>query len=393
MALESQLEALLAEDPRSAALRERHHFDQAAGPFHNRIVLFGAGGLGRKALRGLRSVGLQPLAFSDNNPHLWNKYVDEIQVLPPSDAAARFRDSAIFVVTIWPALGGPVFRQIQNQLESLGCGKVVSWCSLFWKYAELFLPEYPVDLPTRFLASAKDIRNAFQLFGVEASRREFVAQLRWRMRLEFDDAPPPHGQDYFPRDLFALGPNEVFVDCGAYDGDTIARFLAFTEGRFDKIIALEPDPALFAKLAAYVNCLPTQSAARIRALPLAAGVRREKVRFAAMGTTSSAIAAEGGQEVDCAPLDEILGGCGPTYIKMDIEGAEPEALMGGRSVLQSSRPIMAVCLYHQPDHFWRIPQLMNSLCPRSQLFLRPTTEGLWHLMCYSVPVERVAQVD
>jgi len=54
------------------------------------------------------------------------------------------------------------------------------------------------------------------------------------------------GVQYFPP--FSLGRNEVFVDCGAFDGDTIAQFRRATDDHFDQIIAFEPDPVNFAAL-------------------------------------------------------------------------------------------------------------------------------------------------
>ena len=68
-----ELEFLLSEDIATAKRREQSAFDVMAAPFNNSLVLFGAGNLGRKTLRGLRSAGIEPLGFADNNPALWGK--------------------------------------------------------------------------------------------------------------------------------------------------------------------------------------------------------------------------------------------------------------------------------------------------------------------------------
>lgn len=63
---------------------------------------------------------------------------------------------------------------------------------------------------------------------------------------------------YFDDDIVKLGMEEVFVDCGAYIGDTIGAFLKKLEndgGNFNEIIALEPDPQNYEKLNNWVSLL------------------------------------------------------------------------------------------------------------------------------------------
>src|SRR5262245_15816908 len=108
----------------SAAMeRESSEFDRAVDEAHGRIVLFGAGTLGRQALECLRRDGLKPLAFSDNSPDAWGKAVNDLTVLSPSEAAARFGDSSTFLVTIWN--DRQRFAETATRLESLGCRQVL----------------------------------------------------------------------------------------------------------------------------------------------------------------------------------------------------------------------------------------------------------------------------
>ncbi len=390
--LESQLDELLAEDPRSVELREQSTFDDFAGPLRRSLVFFGAGGLGRKALRGARNAGTEPLAFCDNNPRLWNTVIEGVPVLSPQDASRQFGHRAVFIVTIWTALGGAGYAPFHRQLESLGCERVISWCPFFWKFAAELLPEYAVGAPTRIRAAAGDVRRVFHLLADADSRREFLVQLRWRLLLDFGGTDAGSGEDYFPRDLFQLRSDEVFVDCGAYDGDTVQSFLGATGFSFGRIVAMEPDPATFAALKARLALLPEPVHDRIEALQLAVGARRQRIRFARTGLAASAATGADGQDANCAPLDEVLRNCAPTLIKMDIEGAELDALTGARSVVATHRPILAACLYHRDDHLWRIPLLIESLCPGYKLFVRPTREGFWHLVCYAVSPERLIPV-
>jgi hypothetical protein len=127
---------------------------------------------------------------------------------------------------------------------------------------------------------------------------EFLAQLRLRLFADFEQLPAPcESPQYFPADLFALLPEECLVDCGAYDGDTIASFVAATGGRFKRNAAIEPDKANFASLQEMID----GSAAlreRATAYPFAVDSTDRQARFAASGSHSS-LSAVGGTVVEC----------------------------------------------------------------------------------------------
>jgi hypothetical protein len=122
---------------------------------------------------------------------------------------------------------------------------------------------------------------------------------------------------------------------------------------------------------------------------LAAASQRGKLYFDATGTASATISRQGEIEVECATLDELLTEDGSTYIKMDIEGAEPDALIGAKHVIQKAKPILAISVYHQQNHLWKIPLLVQSLYDQYNFYLRPHNEEGWDLILYAVPKERL----
>jgi len=76
-----------------------------------------------------------------------------------------------------------------------------------------------------------------------------------------------------------------------------------------------------------------------------------------------------GTDLQVVSLDECI--LEPvTFIKMDIEGAEYEALEGAKHILKKDKPKLAVCLYHKKDDMWRIPYLIKSLVPEYRLYIR-----------------------
>jgi len=390
MTVAPELRKLLEEDPASAYGRERTTFDEQTSPWGDRLVLFGAGGLGRKTLAGLRRAGIEPLAFADNTPALWGGTVDGLRVMSPQEAARQFAGQAAFVVTIWRAGGGHRLEHTRQQLLNLGCAKIVSFGPLFWKFPEIFLPYYAIGLPHRLLAQAEAIFRASPLWADQASRSEYLAQVRWRLWLDFDglSSPVAHAQ-YYPDDLFCLSEDEIFVDCGAYDGDSLREFAARLPGFKGEFIAVEPDPGNLRSLEKFVATLPETWRERVTILPKALGARRETVHFAATGLASAGVSLTGTLEVESVPLDEILEGSRPTFIKMDIEGAEIDALAGARRLIEQSLPILAICVYHQPDHLWRIPLLIHSFSEQYRFFLRSHNEEGWDLVCYAVPGNRL----
>lgn len=383
-----EIQELLSEGRDAACERERTTFDALTAPYGHSLVLFGAGGLGRKTLRGLRQIGIEPLAFADNNPVLWEKPMVGVPVMSPQVAAARYGKTAAFVVTTWAGEGRDRMRDRVQFLRHLGCRCVTTFGPLFWKYPDIFLPHYAMSPAHEVWDQQEAVLDAAGLWSDDASRREYLAQIRWRLLLDFDGLPNPVKHPiYFPDDLCPLRADECFVDCGAYDGDTLASFVSESGGRFRRAISFEPDPSSFAKLEQRVAAMPDSG--RVALHKAGAGAGNWRVMFNADGLPSAAMGT-GTLEIDCVKLDDVLANEEPTYIKMDIEGAEPDALMGAREIIARHQPVLAICSYHRQDHVWRIPRLIHSLHAGYHLFLRPHVMDVWDLVCYAIPEGRLS---
>jgi len=385
--LTTALDELFAEGVAGARDRESMAYDLAAGLEQKPLVLFGAGQLGRITLAGLRRLGAEPIAFTDNNALLWNTKVDGVQVLSPQDAARLHGDRATFIVTIWRGKSADRMPEREATLRSLGCRHVITFQPLFWKHPDIFLPHYAVDLPHRVHESIDEVRRAGRLWEDDSSRGEFLAQLRWRMLGDFNAMPDPVEHTiYFPKELCALSDREVFVDCGAYDGDSIQSFLEESKHTFTHIYGFEPDPANFAKLQERISHLPKRDSISVQraAVGASAGV----VTFSGEGSEASRVGT-GEMQVDCVVLDEILDGTQPTYIKMDIEGSELDALTGARGIIERHTPVLAICTYHVQDHLWKIPLLIREFSDDYAYFLRPHLLEGWDLVTYAIPKHRL----
>ena len=383
-----RLEELLGEDVRAAGLRASQTFDRAAAPFQKRIVIYGAGQLGRRMVRGLRANGSDALAFVDRNPASWSQTIEGLPVLSPEDAVRRFGADAVFVIAVWNPVAVGGLHTIATQLTGMGCRAVVPFVWLSWKYPREFLPNFLWDLPARLLEAADDVRRAYGLFEGRRSQAEFLRQVEFRLTGDFGCLREPDGDpQYFPRRLFRPRPDEYFVDCGAYNGDTLLELAEWTGGQFRGALALEADPANFAALERTVAG-DDRLRGRVRPVAEAVGLKRCTLRFAASGLSSAAISEEGDIEVECSPLDELLADESPTYIKMDIEGAEMDALRGAAAVLRRNAPALAICVYHAQDHLWSIPSHIHHQMPEARLLLRPYCVNGFELVCYAVAPQR-----
>ncbi len=387
MSGESLLAAILGETADMARIRSDREFGQLAALLESRVVIFGTGYLGNMALQGLRGAGIEPLAFCDNNSRLWGSRKDGIAVISPAEAVRRYGDSAAVVVAIYNSTAP------RRQLRELGCSRIVPYPVLFWKHWSSMTKEDRLELPRRILERTAEMAAGYELLSDEQSRREFRAQIRWRCLLDYDCLPASDDarEMYFPAGLFKLLPQEVFVDCGAYDGDSIRAFLAASGGQFAGVYAWEADEANRSALNHWRAGLDSAVRDRLEILPYAVGARNERVRFCADGSAGSRVAdLADAREVECQTIDNILAEAAPTLIKMDIEGAEPEALRGAVRTMGRSRPVMAVCAYHRCEHLWELPRLLKEANPDYCIFLRRYAEDCWETVYYAVPPERLA---
>jgi len=379
-----ELAVILSGSREDVAVRGRHRFD-AATETGRPIVLFGAGSLGRRTLKGLRSLGIEIAAFADNSPRLWNSELDGVRVWSPEEAARHFATRANFVVTIWQG-GGSLHRMSHTvaQLRELSCDRIALAAELYWKFPETFLPYLILDSPERVCDERQQIVEAFELISDRRSKRIWIDHLRFRLDLDYGRLYRDPGEEYFAEDLVRLHDHEVFVDCGAYTGDTVASFMRHTP-RFERIIAFEPDPSNYAELERYVGTLEVSD--RITVFPRAVSSRCEVLRFSDHSDMTSKIATEG-TEVMATSLDVALSEICPTFIKLDVEGVEEAVLDGACDTLRRCRPVLAIALEHNSHDLWRLPLKLASLVDGYALHFRHHSEQGFDLVCYAIPEER-----
>lgn len=384
----SAIDRWLGEHVAAMAAEETTRFDAWLADLRGPLIVYGAGGLGRKLARGLAAEGVAVSAFADSNPAVWGATAEGLPILSPDSAVAEAGTGGGFVIATWSLGTESRNADIRESLHRRGVTNTIFFTAPFWRYPQRFLPHYRLDLPSKLLAARPQVIQAARLFTDRSSRDEFFTQLRMLVTDTFTERSyGTPGPTYFARDLLAPTATEWFVDCGAYDGDTLDSLLAAAGGRITGYHGLEPDPRNFELLRSRVQSISDKVVNRCDIRPIAVGRRREQLRFAATGDVIACVKGDGTTIVESVPLDELLANTTPTFIKMDVEGAELNGIEGGRKVIATHAPVMAVCVYHEQAHLWEIPLALANLLPQAIFALR-FHHSTYDVVCYAVPRHR-----
>ncbi len=157
---------------------------------------------------------------------------------------------------------------------------------------------------------------------------------------------------------------EHYVDLGAYNGDTIRELLSYTDGRYGSITALEPDRKTFKKLKKYADA----SVPDARLFQAGSWSEPGTQLFASKGGRNSTLlpvrhAVSHDQHttaVAVESVDHVMDGLPCTRIKIDVEGAEYETLLGAKQTIQRCRPALDLSAYHRSEDLYELPLLLES---------------------------------
>jgi FkbM family methyltransferase len=228
------------------------------------------------------------------------------------------------------------------------------------------------------LDRAAEVTAAHAMLADEGSRALLVAILRQRLLGDHDALPEPDFRhQYFPPDLPALPRELAYVDCGAFTGDTL-HALQGAGVRFTRVAAFEPDPPNYAQLVTAARGLDAAL------FPCGVWDRLAQLRFSSDGSAGH-LSEHGEVVVQVVSLDEALPSFQPDLVKMDIEGAEPRALEGGRAMIARTRPRLAVSTYHAPEHLFSLLLQIDSWGLGYRYFLRSHAHNSFETVLYALP--------
>lgn len=195
-----------------------------------------------------------------------------------------------------------------------------------------------------------------------------------------------YGIQYFNYDQMKFGEHEVMVDGGCYDCGTIKDFIKKVNGKYDKIIAFEPDQNN------YNNCMRIVEEEGLRNVKIVnAGMsdKNEELLFSGDVGVFSRFLTEGEEtnehckKVSTRTIDDVCKDENVTFIKMDLEGWEYQALNGAKETIQRCKPKLAISIYHKWEDVIDCYSYIMQLVPEYKFAIRHCSEYMWETVLYA----------
>ena len=138
-------------------------------------------------------------------------------------------------------------------------------------------------------------------------------------------------------------------------------------GYWKKVYAWEPDEINRCRLIATCEARKYQN---IEIIPLGLWSKKTELHFNQQGKDWSKISEDGSYTVVVDSIDNICWENRVTFIKLDIEGSELEALRGAEKIIRRDKPRLAISIYHKPQDYFEIPLYIKELVPEYKLYIR-----------------------
>ena len=193
-------------------------------------------------------------------------------------------------------------------------------------------------------------------------------------------------EQYFEPGIIKPIEHEIFVDGGCYDGTTFRNFVKWCNGNYDAIFSFEPDRQNYEVTS---GSLEKDPVANVNLFNKGLWDKDETLYFNASGTQGSGIvdgqnSGSSTVSIETTSIDKALNGAPATFIKLDVEGAEYEALIGAEETIKKHHPRMAISIYHKPEDIFTLPELVLSFSDEYRLYLRHYQLSRFETILYAI---------
>jgi len=350
----------------------------------SKTIIYGVGNTGKDVFRILKDNGIYVSSFLDQKAKP-DSYWNSVPIFQYDDKRISIEELKQVNVVIALHNRDAEIPPIIERLKLNGYKRIVTLIELYDYFGKELGDRYWLTDRSYYLSFENEIKDCYSLWADEKSREIYTAILHFRFTGDYSALPKPDVKyQYFPRDIPPWPTPLRLVDCGAFDGDTLKNL---TEAgiKIESVVAFEPDEENFRKL---VNFCKTNKMVENAAFwPCGVWSSIAQLRFTSGQGEANQLSLTGNAIVQCVSLDEAIPFFKPTLIKMDIEGAEYDALLGTKEIIAKYRPGLAISLYHRPEHLWEIPLLIKQLTGEREYkyYLRTHAFNGFELVLYGIP--------
>lgn len=312
----------------------------------SKVVLFGSGYCASMVIDLCQISDIKIDAIIDNNKEKWGMTLRGIRITSFEEMLSQNNIYPILISTSH-------FDEIISQIMISNYKGMIFNLPLDAYYKNsVYSLDYVKENSNRF-------SDAYNALADDCSKKVFLNVIKHNISLDnryFEEIKDYEISGYFGTDLYKNREDEVIVDAGAFTGDTIQEFFSHEQHLCKKIYAFEPDIVNY-------NFLKENIRAKSMVIPVCAGLGEKcnRLKFIMGGGVSSKIDEEGGEMVEIETLDHFFINDIPTFIKMDIEGAEKAALIGGKTIISKYHPTLAVSAYHRAEDLFSLVELIQNL--------------------------------
>lgn len=219
----------------------------------------------------------------------------------------------------------------------------------------------------------------------EVSKKSMTAYLKAKVEKDRTYLLPyiVSPQYFFDEMRQFIGNNEIVVDCGAFEGDSLQDFLKLTGGAYEKYYACEPNIINLACCREYVE---KNHLKNIEYIQKGIWNQEEKLCFEYDGAGGiSRISNHSETVIETDSIDNILDGDKATIIKMDIEGAEKKAIEGAKNTIAKYHPILCISAYHCKDDIIELYRMIKEYYDNYQFMFRLHKFHTVDAVLYAIP--------
>jgi len=351
------------------------------------VVIYGAGYYGLSELRNLKALGIQVDCFYDSDSRLSGKMLCGVPILGLDSLSSLDKSAAIIISSTLHSV------QIENMLRGFGFINIFLSTLIFNDHtALLFYSQNSEEKHAIAEQSKEKIDFVYRNLADAQSRAVFNANIQLWLNGDFAEALRLRTlEGYYPEHIIKFGNDEVFVDCGAYTCDSSIEFVEKTNGKYRKIYAYESDELSFEMAKRSVAKMNVR---RVEIRNIGVYSKKGVMEFTSDDNVGNRAKKGGGKIVPVDSLDNLLQGRPEpvTYIKIDIEGAEMEALRGAKRIITEDAPKLAISVYHKFGDIWEIPEYILTHFPGYSIFIR-NDNVLCDDICFAVKEQRSAESD